>query len=327
MKVIQSILLFLLPLSIFSQYAPLENLDLETGEYYILAMFSESDPNSLRDSLGEFYIKDIQVLKELKELWKFDQEAPLYACGYHYKILICRNGKSIDNFYINLNCNTLCNNGNCYNFDNNKLRMLFGKTKTFFTEHKSCSIKEGREYLKYIQGDSNLIYAPNPLWMKYEGYFEFTYTYPNGTEAYYPEYEEKIDLSLLKYTKDTVFATLSKQIMETYPNENFELKDYGGSITEIIMRVTSNKSLERKFNLYERVRYNKWEYFKPSFITYWTTINRLENSTLIQNNKKDSIIKNQSTISKTNYYFSIGLISITIILFGIIIIKAHTNNS
>lgn len=270
MKLSCTLLLLLIASIGFGQYQPLDSLDLESGDYCVLAIFSESDPSALRDSLGEFYINDIDVLKEINNIWKFEQKAPFYACGYHYDVLICKNGEAIDDFSINLNCNTLCAEGGCYDFDNDKLRFLLGKTQTFHKESKRTTIEKGRNYLNSIRNDSNLIFAPHPIWMEYEGDFEFTYHYPEGVEKYYPDFEEEIDSALLKFSEDSILSGLKKQIQDKYPQEVFDLRDVGGSSSYMSVRVTSNKSLEEKFDLFERTKYQEWEYFKPRFRTYWT---------------------------------------------------------
>jgi len=256
--------------SIFGQYQPLKELNLETGEYTVLAIFSESDESTLRDSLGEWYIDDVQLLRELETVWTFKKEAPFYACGYHYSIRICKNGREVDVFWVNLNCGTLVHDNKSYKFDNNKLRYLLDKKKERFIRRSHLlGIKEARAYVDSIQGNEALIYAPTPDWMKYEGTFEFTYNYPKGKEVYFPEFEKRIDKKKLQYSTDSVLTRIEEEIRKAYPGEAFFLEDVGGSLTEIFVKVTSNKSLEEKFNLYTRTEYDAWEHFKPRFEVYW----------------------------------------------------------
>lgn len=255
---------------IFGQYQPLKELNLESSEYTVLATFAESDKNSLRDSLREWYIDDVPLLKELQTLWAFDEETPYYACGYHYSIQICKNGLEVDEFSVNLNCGTVVHGGKSYKFDNNKLRYLIGKKiRRFKRDQHLMDIKEARAYVDSIQGNHALIYVPMPDWMKYEGTFEFTYNYPKGTEAYFPELEKKIDKKKLPFSTDSVFARIEAEIQKTYPGEQFILHDFGGSLTDILFRVTCNKSLEEKFDLYPISEYYTWKMFKPHFEVYW----------------------------------------------------------
>jgi hypothetical protein len=256
--------------SIFGQYQPLKELNLETGEYTVLATFLESDKSSLRDSLREWYMDDIQLLKDLQSVWTFDEEAPHYACGYHYSIRICKNGREVDEFRVNLNCGTVVHDDKSYKFDSNKLRYLLDKKKGRFIRRRHLmGIEEARRYVDSIQGNKALIYAPMPDWIKYEGTFEFTYHYPKGKEAYFPELEDRIDTEKLQYSEDSVLVRIETEMKKAYPEETFIIESFGGSLTEIFIRITCNKSLEEKFNLYPRTEYDTWEHFKPRFEVYW----------------------------------------------------------
>lgn len=263
------ILLLSCPLIGVSQYAPFDSIDVVSGGYSLLVLTSESDRSTLRDSLGEFFVSDIEVLKELKKHWHFTEKAPLYACGYHYTIRLCKDGKEVDGFSVNLNCHTLCRNRDCYQFDNNLLRLLIGKTQKLHAEFRSLPLKDARDYLQSIRNDSLLIYAPDPLWMKYEGSFEFTYQYPEGTQAYFPSLEDEIDENLLQYTSDSILEKLEQELVGAYPNEPFELQEYGGSLNSITVKVYSNKSLEERFDLHPREAYQDWEFLDTRFGTYW----------------------------------------------------------
>lgn len=236
----------------------------------MLGLYSESDKNTLRDSLHEWYIDDVQLLKELKTLWTFKKEAPYYACGYHYTIYICKDGKSLDDFSINLNCGTVVHDGKSYQFDNGKLRYLLGKKiGRFHTDRQLADILEAREYMDSIKNLPDLIYAPEEDWMKYEGEFQFTFTYPKGVEKYYPDLEKKINPKLLQYTEDSVLVRITKEIQQKFPDEAFYISSFGGSLTEIYILVTCKKTLEQKFDLYPTPEYFDWEWFHPRIATYW----------------------------------------------------------
>lgn len=270
MKSIVALSSLLLSFLSFGQYEPLKGIDPDSSGYYILGTFSESDENSLQDSLREWYIDEISTIKELKQLWKFDEEAPFYACGYHYHIMLCKNGVALEDFYVNLNCSSIVSNGKSYVFDSSKLRFIYGKTKRFYKEPKETGITEGRNYLDSIRNQPRLIYAPDPIWKKYEGEFEFTYNYEKGTEAYFPELEKRIKPKLLKYCPDSILEKLKLDIQKAYPDEEFEISDYGGSLTEVFVRITCNKTLDDKFNLYAKeFESQEWEYFEPRFSVYW----------------------------------------------------------
>jgi hypothetical protein len=321
MKLLYTIILTFTASICLGQFRPLDSLDLESGEYYVLAKFSESDPNSLRDSLGEFYINDIEILKEIRDVWNFTQESPFYACGYHYSFLICKNGESINGFSVNLNCNTLSSNNGSYNFESEQLRFLKDKIQHFYKETKNLDIEDSRNYLNSIRDDSNLIYAPNPIWMEYEGDFKFTYNYPEGTQWYWPESEDKVNPDLLKYTTDSILVKLRRLIKNKYPNEAFELNDAGGSLKTVIVEVTSNKSLEEKFDLYERTDSQKWDDFNTRFTTYWTEKPIKKPIISSENKTSNKTIVTKQTESKNRNYLWLVPIIVLIGIIGFKIIK------
>ncbi|MFT5347422.1 MAG: hypothetical protein ACI9M3_000454 [Bacteroidia bacterium] len=70
--------------------------------------------------------------------------------------------------------------------------------------------------------------------------------------------------------EEKVLKQLSTEIKSKYPEEDFELDGRGGSSTEVFVEVKCNKTLEEKFDLYERhPEYDKWESFRLNLTTYW----------------------------------------------------------
>ena len=240
----------------------LKDYDFNKGGYYILGTFSESDRNGLQDSLGEFYTNDISVLNQLKKEWTFKKPSPQYACGYHYIVYICRNGKEIESFGINLNCNEIATSKGFFFFDTKKLRMFYDKLKKPFRESSNfTSVTDARNYRTKILSDSSLIMTFTPDWTKYEGTFDFKYKCKTGTKACIEK-------------KDSLINMMKKEIMKQYPDENFELSVRGESMNEIEQTVSCNKTLSDRFNLYVRDTssyFGKWEPYELTLTTYWTT--------------------------------------------------------
>src|SRR5687767_9322662 len=91
----------------FGQTELLKKYNFDEGGYYILGVRSESDRNALADSLGEFYTDDIKILNAIKKEWVFKKPSPKFACGYHYEVIVCKNGVGLESFSINLNCDEI----------------------------------------------------------------------------------------------------------------------------------------------------------------------------------------------------------------------------
>jgi hypothetical protein len=252
--------LLLLTSTLSGQTQLLKNYDFDKGAYYLLGLRSESDPNGLADSLGEFYTDDIKVLNAIKKEWTFKKPSPQYACGYHYDILICKGGLLIESFSINLNCNEIATDRGYFYFEIQQLRMFKDSFKKPFRKlEKFSSLTEARNYRTKILSQPALIFTPTPNWTKYEGTFKFTYVCPKGS-ADCLDNEKKLLLQL------------KTEISKTYPGEQFEIEGQGGSSEELFVEVKSNKSLADKFNLYKRdLEYDKWKPYNFNFSTYWTT--------------------------------------------------------
>jgi hypothetical protein len=252
----------LLTVSTYGQTQLLKDYDFNNGGYYILGTFSESDKNTLRDSIGEFYTDDITVLNKFKKDWTFKKPGKMYACGYHYNVFVCRQGQILESFSINLNCEEIVTDKGYFYFDANLLRQFYGKLKKPYTQrHSFTTIQEAREFRKSILNDTTLIMTPKPQWTEYEGSFRFTYKCKEGTKDCLDE-EEKI------------FKSIEAEITKKYPNEKYLLENVGGSWTTIELEITCNKSLSDNFDLYCRDKegyFGKWKPFDLTLRTYWTT--------------------------------------------------------
>lgn len=261
--IILNITFLLLTVSTFGQTQILKSYDFNKGGYYLLGTFSESDKNSLRDSMGEFYTDDITLLNKFKKDWTFKKPGKRYACGYHYTVYVCRNGQILESFSINLNCEEIVTNKGYFYFDPKLLRQFYGKLKKPFRKNLSFkSLTEARNYRSKILTNNALIMTHTPDWVKYEGSFEFTYLCPDGSKDCNHQNESK------------TLKEIEQKIKNAYPNEIFELDNRGGSSNSIIVEIKCNKSLSDKFKLFQRdIKSDdgKWSPFRLTLTTYWTS--------------------------------------------------------
>ncbi|MHB1278966.1 MAG: hypothetical protein ACYC1Q_11280 [Bacteroidia bacterium] len=251
----------LLTSSTFGQTQILKEYDFDKGGYYILGTRSESDRNSLYDSLGEFYTDDVNILNTFKNTWTFSKPGKKYACGYHYTIFVCKGGHILKSIRVNLTCEELVTDEGYFYFDTNLLRQFYGQLKKPYSQrHTFKTITEARKFRLDILKDTTLIMTPNPCWTEYEGSFQFTYKCPEGTTECLDE-------------EETIIKSIEAELKKKYPDENFMLENAGGSLTEIYLEITCNQSLSDKFDLYYRdIQCNsgKWETFDLNLVTYST---------------------------------------------------------
>lgn len=257
-KHITTIVFFIIASTSFGQTQLLKKYDFNEGGYYLIGVHSGSDYNGLADSLGEFYTDDIEILNAIKKEWTFVKPSPRYACGYHYEVIICKNGLELECFLINLNCNEIVSNNGYFYFQPQQLRMFKDNFKKPFRKTEEFnSVIDARNYREHILKDPNLILTPTPTWTKYEGTFQFTYKCPDETiDCFENEYK------LLKL--------LTEEIKLKYPGEEFELKGKGGSSLDLFVEVKCNKTLVDKFDLYKRnSELYKWKPYQTRFYTFW----------------------------------------------------------
>jgi hypothetical protein len=235
------------------QVQVLKEYDFDSGGYYLIGTRSISDSSALADRLQDFYTNDPAVLNEFKAEWIFTKTSPFYACGYHYHVDICKDGKSMESFSINLNCNMIATSQGYYFFESDRLEKFVDKVKhPFVKSDEFASLKEGRNYFKSIIKDKTLIMTPITDWTKFEGEFTFDYPCSNCFED-----------------ETKALITVEKEIRNNYPREDFELTGAGGSNTAIIVGVKCNKSLYDKFKLY-KFGWQKWDDYKANLRTWWT---------------------------------------------------------
>jgi hypothetical protein len=237
----------------------LKDYDFNEGGYYILGTYSESDRSGLRDSIGEFYTNDTSILNQIKSDWVFSIPGKKYACGYHYNVFVCKNGVVLESFRINLNCDEIVTDEGYFYFHSDKLRKYYGIFKKPYRKSEDFeNINSAREYRDSILKNENLIMTPTPRWTKFEGEFDFTYKCDENKKTCFEK-------------EDSLKVVIENKIRKTYPDEEFELSDRGGSWTTIDQIVYCNKSLSDKFDLFYRDDgyFGEWRPFRLSLTTYW----------------------------------------------------------
>jgi len=239
-----------------AQQAVFQKYDFNEEGYAILGLLSESDRNTLRDSLLLFYTDDPAILNEIRASWVFDQKGPFYACGYHYIVSVCKDGTILDSFAINLNCNTIVTSDGSFYFDVNKLRRFYGRVKTpVVRREKYESAAFAKKAIDSLKKESTLLMLHEPVWVTYEG--EFTFVYPCSEE--YPDCYD---------SEEQVLEQLTRQFASQFHNEPFELTGVGGSRTELYVKVKSNRSFLEKMD--PSTNYvGDWKSYDRTLTTYW----------------------------------------------------------
>jgi hypothetical protein len=261
--VLAIILSALCAITTFSQKSLFEKYRFEDGGYTLAGIFAHHSDHPIQKKVGEFYTDEIAVLNGIKKAWVFTEPQNQHACGYHYYFLVLKDGEEIDSFPVNLECKELVTaNGSVY-FDGKRLEMIASKLKPLRKEKQEfSSAAEARAFLTKVKKEQGFIYAWPPRWVEFEGEFRFGTKCPAelGNNCYYTEHETEL------------VSRLRKEISQKFPGEVFELKAGGGSSNgDAFVIVKSNKSLEEKFDLYDRwnrTGFGKWEPYHLSLNWY-----------------------------------------------------------
>lgn len=248
---------------IYGQGGLFEKYRFEDGGYSFVGVFVHHSDHSLQKKLGEFYTDDISVLNSLKKSWIFPREQRMHACGYHYELLILKDGQVVDSFAVNLECNEIVTDVGSLYFDHKKLRNFASSFKPLYSRRdKFDTVSEARQYLLSTRKDANFVHAEKPRWLEFEGEFSFNLKCPAELKNCYATDEfRKIE------------PQLRAEISRAYPGEKFELAARGGSSNgDLYVRVKCDKSLEEKFSIFDRWNreaFGKWEANDLSLTSYW----------------------------------------------------------
>ena len=230
--------------------------DFQAGGYSLVGLLWNRPRHPLQKELGEFYVDDPVLLAEMQSEWRAGEPALLYACGYHYTILLVRGGEILDSLAISLEteCGTIVSGAGSYRFDTTLLTSHVDRYRKPMVEHREFpSLAEARTYLAEIGRDPGLLLKPRPQWQDYDGEFRFMLPCPGHG------YDDA------KVAARIVSARAG--IEAKYPGESFDLMEAGGQDDLVMIEMKCSKALHDRFDLYED--YWEWRDYKPALTLHW----------------------------------------------------------
>ncbi len=246
-----------------AQNGPFAGFNFDDGGYTLVGIFAHHSDHPVQKKIGQFFVRDIKVLKDIQRTWSFPREQRMYTCGYHYNILLLKDGVRLEGLSINLECDEIVTAQGSRYFDSSHLIDLKSRVEPLKVMEKEFgSIEDARRYWNSLSDDPNFVFATEPKWVRYDGRFRFrTKCPPNNRDCYY-------------FGKDSeVLAEVSRKIRDAYPNEPFELKTSGGSSEgEVYFEITCGSALADKFDIFDRWNrklFGKFEVFPLYLRSYW----------------------------------------------------------
>lgn len=229
--------------------------DFAAGRYSLVGLLDSRPRHPIQKQLGNFYVDDPALLATMRSEWRAGAEAPFYACGYHYTILLTRDGEVVESLAINLEteCGTVVGNSGSHRFDTALLTRHAARYREPVIEQRDfASLAEARTYLAKAETDPRLLLAPHPVWRDYDGYFRFMMPCPgHGFD------DVKVAACI---------AAARSAIEAKYPGEKFELDESGSQGDDIMVEMKSRKPLHDRFDLYED--YWEWRNYDPVLVLY-----------------------------------------------------------
>ena len=189
----------------------------------------DHDFPTIADTIGKFYIDDIQIIEVLLQDWlSTNPKKVSYSEKYRftYNISLINKGVVNESFFINIPSEFIYKDDTYFEF-NNSLFIKYRKSYKPVKEKDSTfsSLPEAREYLNQLKKDDKLI-SYSAIWEKYDG--EFTYNLPLFDNS---------------RTSEELISQLEKELKKSYPNEQFNINHHTQFSDMHTFRIQGNESL------------------------------------------------------------------------------------
>ena len=178
-----------------------DNIDFSTGQYSLYGVFWSDNEyrHKTANTIGQFYIDNVEVLKDIQNTWQFETFEYRYRCGYDYTLYLAKGDSIIEKFSLNIECSSLVDQHANYKIPQNYVDALIGKTKTLAEFKTSYTSRDEAIEAVSMAKQADMYFAPfsNYIWLHHPGFFEFRIKNPgyNKTEAILHQIEDKFKTS------------------------------------------------------------------------------------------------------------------------------------
>lgn len=269
MKLIVIIFFTLCSLFITGQdYQPLKSFDFEKENYMLVGIPGLFYQDTNKFYANSWYADNPELLEHLKDNWKltkFKSTRDFIPRPWSFEIYLLREGKPVKHFTIESDRDRLTDSTGSYFTNIPKILAPFADEikLTKIKEKNFSNLKLARKHFKQIHDSPNLVYAPEPDWMNFEGKLTFNYYVPEGEHYFDWELKKKI----------------ISDIRNTYPSECFDFHSItylNGKLHSDSARIElkCNRSLSTAFNLYDKST-PEWSPYVLYLKSYWKSKKRL----------------------------------------------------
>ena len=218
----------------------LQKYDFEKGGFSIVGTIWHGQRHELQKALGDFYVDDVQVLKELQKKWVTEKRSPFYKCGYHYRVFIIEDRKERESFLINVEkgCNTVVTDYGSFYFDPFKISSFKEKLRNPIIKQEHFEFyQEGRDYLQSLSENENFLLYLKPDWIDHDGEFYFV--------------AECQEIGFRSSVVQECLSNIKERISSKYPGLNYNLKHTGAVFGKLLIKMECNEEFYNRFSLYE----------------------------------------------------------------------------
>ena len=240
------------PLFDWSKGKPLlGEYDFSKGDIAIVGTIYDDMGDNGKEHIGDFYIDDIELLQKVQKEWVTDLRfgnSTRFCCGGYYKIYIIKNKTILETFIANMHCNYINTKLGQQYFDYEQILSLRGKVNSAVLKRiKFPNLKEGRDYVKYLNENPNVIaYLPID-WLEFAGEFEFQ------AEC------EEVEINQQEHNADACLNRVRSEIQQAHPDEKFSMEISEISTKSIEIKVQGSIRLLRDLETYNATNWRRYE--------------------------------------------------------------------
>jgi hypothetical protein len=211
-----------------STFQPFKSIDINEGGYGLVGKFTTLRNEPFSSEVGSFYIDDISTLQKIQKTWKFRKPGNYFACAFHYDLILTKNGKTIQKFSINLECQEIAF-GPAFYFKPTLLTDLKDKMNYLFVKEIEVTKKEEmKRTCDSLVNSGKLIFIELPDWYLYEGSFQYEIKQKSARDLHQ---QIMIEYKLENEIKDKIHKLFPNDPIEIYISSG-EKKSYNRNFKE-----------------------------------------------------------------------------------------------
>ena len=179
----------------FGQTEVLKKMNFDNGSWKIFGIANSNSKNTLQDSLGDFFVKNIDVLKQIQKTWMLKKDSTRMH-NFQYELRFVQNDTNVYSVQISLDEKKFTGREGCYVFPDNMLRQFSSKLKHITkTEYKVNGLENVRKLCKQLKQIDTVYFSSygSEFYLNFDGEMKISVRdsiVKNGTKLYSAVYSK-----------------------------------------------------------------------------------------------------------------------------------------